>query len=136
MGGDSWRAGTGKWDRKAEAKVSAHIEATVSLEPFLLGPQKNLSIGSKREQHLHPYAGRGSPIHHCWLEKLQYARKDYSGKPVSTRASALLPCSLPLPQPRAAARRARASAPPSHHKSIWPWTRQRLRIRQMRLELG
>lgn len=28
-GGDSWEAGTGKWDRKTEAKVTAPIEATV-----------------------------------------------------------------------------------------------------------
>lgn len=60
--GDSWVAGTGKWNRKAEAKVTASTE---ELEVFLLGPQKNLSTGSKREEHLHPYTERVSPLHHC-----------------------------------------------------------------------
>lgn len=59
------------------------------------GAQKNLSIGPKKVQHLLAGTERESPIHHCWLGKLQCARKDYSGKPVSTRPSALLSHSFP-----------------------------------------
>ena len=116
------RQETGKSGRKAEARVTPSIEATMqfgdlppetSEEPVhrCQGRTERGKRGNTRKGTTHPS---------LWAGKLQYKRKDYKGKPVNTRASALLFCPTCPGPPSRGARRGEGVSTPSLYKPIQP----------------